>query len=168
MIKIRRGLDLPLSGAPQQNIEDAVAVSQVAVIGADYVGMKPTMTVRVGDRVKLGQVLFSDKKTPGVHFTAPAAGVVSAINRGAQRVLQSVVIDIDGDDAVEFASCAATDLASLTAEQVAQNLQASGLWAALRTRPFSKIPAIDSKPNSIFVTAIDTHPLAADPAPIIA
>ncbi|HCH31342.1 MAG TPA: NADH:ubiquinone reductase (Na(+)-transporting) subunit A [Oceanospirillaceae bacterium] len=168
MIKIRRGLDLPLLGAPQQNIEDAVAVSQVAVIGADYVGMKPTMAARVGDRVKLGQVLFSDKKTPGVHFTAPAAGVVSAINRGAQRVLQSVVIDIDGDDAVEFASCAAADLASLTAEQVAQNLQASGLWTALRTRPFSKIPAIDSKPNSIFVTAIDTHPLAADPAPIIA
>ncbi len=168
MIKIRRGLDLPLSGAPQQNIEDAVAVSQVAVIGADYVGMKPTMAVRVGDRVKLGQVLFSDKKTPGVHFTAPAAGVVSAINRGAQRVLQSVVIDIDGDDAVEFATCAATDLVSLTTEQVAQNLQASGLWAALRTRPFSKVPAIDSKPSSIFVTAIDTHPLAADPAPIIA
>jgi len=168
MIKIRRGLDLPLSGAPQQNIEDAVAVSQVAVIGADYVAMKPTMAVRVGDRVKLGQVLFSDKKTPGVHFTAPAAGVVSAINRGAQRVLQSVVIDIDGDDAVEFATCAATDLVSLTTEQVAQNLQASGLWAALRTRPFSKVPAIDSKPSSIFVTAIDTHPLAADPAPIIA
>jgi len=168
MIKIRRGLDLPLSGAPQQNVEDAVAVSQVAVIGADYVAMKPTMAVRVGDRVKLGQVLFSDKKTPGVHFTAPAAGVVSAINRGAQRVLQSVVIDIDGDDAVEFATCAATDLVSLTTEQVAQNLQASGLWAALRTRPFSKVPAIDSKPSSIFVTAIDTHPLAADPAPIIA
>jgi len=168
MIKIRRGLDLPLSGAPQQNIEDAVAVSQVAVIGADYVGMKPTMAARVGDRVKLGQVLFSDKKTPGVHFTAPAAGVVSAINRGAQRVLQSVVIDIDGDDAVEFVSCAAADMASLTSEQVAQNLQASGLWTALRTRPFSKVPAIDSKPTSIFVTAIDTHPLAADPAPVIA
>jgi len=168
MIKIRRGLDLPLSGAPQQSIEDAAVVSQVAVIGADYVGMKPTMAVREGDRVKLGQVLFSDKKTTGVHFTAPAAGVVNSINRGAQRVLQSVVIDIDGDDAIEFATCAASDLASLTAEQVAENLQASGLWAALRTRPFSKVPAIDSKPRSIFVTAIDTHPLAANPAPIIA
>ena len=168
MIKIRRGLDLPLSGAPQQSIEDAAVVSQVAVIGADYVGMKPTMAVREGDRVKLGQVLFSDKKTTGVHFTAPAAGVVNSINRGAQRVLQSVVIDIDGDDAIEFATCAASDLASLTAEQVAENLQASGLWAALRTRPFSKVPAIDSRPRSIFVTAIDTHPLAANPAPIIA
>ena len=168
MIKIRRGLDLPLSGAPQQSIEDAAVVSQVAVIGADYVGMKPTMAVREGDRVKLGQVLFSDKKTTGVHFTAPAAGMVNSINRGAQRVLQSVVIDIDGDDAIEFATCAASDLASLTAEQVAENLQASGLWAALRTRPFSKVPAIDSRPRSIFVTAIDTHPLAANPAPIIA
>ena len=168
MIKIRRGLDLPLSGAPQQSIQDAAAVSQVAVIGADYVGMKPTMLVKEGDRVKLGQILFSDKKTQGVHYTAPAAGVVSAIHRGAQRVLQSVVIDIDGEDAVDFATCAASDLASLTAEQVSQNLQASGLWSAFRTRPFSKVPAIDSKPRSIFVTAIDTHPLAADPAPIIA
>ena len=168
MIKIRRGLDLPLSGAPQQSIDDAVAVSQVAVIGTDYVGMKPTMLVREGDRVKLGQVLFSDKKTEGVNFTAPAAGVVSTINRGAKRVLQSVVIDVEGDDAIEFATCAANDLASLTAEQVAANLQASGLWTAIRTRPFSKVPAIDSKPRSIFVTAIDTHPLAANPAPIIA
>tara|TARA_B100000780_G_scaffold186138_1_gene130700 strand:- start:2632 stop:3975 length:1344 start_codon:yes stop_codon:yes gene_type:complete len=168
MIKIRRGLDLPLSGAPQQSIDDAAAVNQVAVIGADYVGMKPTMLVRVGDRVKLGQVLFSDKKTAGLNFTAPAAGIVSAINRGAQRVLQSVVIDIDGDAAVEFSKCAASDLASLSTEQVAENLQASGLWCALRTRPFSKVPAIDSKPRSIFVTAIDTHPLAADPALIIA
>lgn len=66
--------------------------------------MKPTMAVQVGDRVKLGQVLFSDKKTPGVVFTAPGAGTVSAIHRGEQRVLQSVVIDLDGDDAVEFAS----------------------------------------------------------------
>ena len=168
MIKIRRGLDLPLSGAPQQSIEDAIAVSQVAVIGTDYVGMKPTMLVREGDRVKLGQVLFSDKKTVGVNFTAPAAGVVSAINRVAQRVLKSVVIDVDGEDAVEFTSCKASDLASLTAQQVTENLQNSGLWTALRTRPFSKVPAIDSKPRSIFVTAIDTHPLAADPAPIIA
>jgi Na+-transporting NADH:ubiquinone oxidoreductase subunit A len=77
-------------------------VRSVAVIGFDYHGMKPTMAVQVGDRVKLGQVLFSDKKTPGVVFTAPGAGTVSAIHRGEQRVLQSVVIDLEGDDAVEF------------------------------------------------------------------
>jgi len=168
MIRIKRGLDLPITGAPEQRIEAARPVRSVAVIGFDYHGMKPTMSVQVGDRVKLGQVLFSDKKTPGVHFTAPGAGVVSAIHRGEQRVLQSVVIDLDGDDAVEFASYSDAQLETLSPGQVRENLQQSGLWTALRTRPFSKVPAVDSTPASIFVTAIDTHPLAADPAVVIA
>ncbi len=102
MIRIKRGLDLPITGAPEQRIEAGRPVRSVAVIGFDYHGMKPTMAVQVGDRVKLGQVLFSDKKTPGVVYTAPGAGTVGAIHRGEQRVLQSVVIDLDGDDAVEF------------------------------------------------------------------
>lgn len=168
MIRIKRGLDLPITGAPEQRIEAARPVRSVAVIGFDYHGMKPTMAVQAGDRVKLGQVLFSDKKTPGVHFTAPGAGVVSAIHRGEQRVLQSVVIDLDGDDAVEFAAYSDGQLDALTGEQVRGNLQQSGLWTALRTRPFSKVPAVDATPASIFVTAIDTHPLAADPAVVIA
>lgn len=167
MIKIKRGLDLPLAGAPEQRIEPARAVRSVAVLGCDYHGMKPTMAVQVGDRVKLGQVLFSDKKNPGVHFTAPGAGVVSAIHRGEQRVLQSVVIDLEGDDAVEFARYDAAQLPALDPQTVRDNLQKSGLWAALRTRPFSKVPAVDAVPSSIFVTAIDTHPLAADPSVVI-
>lgn len=168
MIKIKRGLDLPVTGAPAQRIEAGRPVRSVAVVGFDYHGMKPTMQVQVGDRVKLGQPLFSDKKTPGVVFTAPAAGVVSAIHRGDKRVLQSVVIDIQGDEQETFASYPAAQLGSLEAAQVRENLQASGLWTALRTRPYSKVPAVDATPSSIFVTAIDTHPLAADPAVIIA
>ncbi len=168
MINIRRGLDLPISGAPEQTIYDGPQIRSVAVIGADYHGMKPTMAVQVGDRVKLGQLLFSDKKTEGVRYTAPAAGTVAAINRGAKRVLQSVVIEVDGDDAEAFAQYSAEQLASLTAEQARDNLVSSGLWTALRTRPYSKVPALDSSPNSIFVTAMDTNPLAADPAVIIA
>lgn len=168
MIRIKRGLDLPITGVPVQQIECVQAVSRVAVIGYDYHGMKPTMAVQVGDRVKLGQVLFSDKKTPGVHFTSPGSGVVSAINRGAQRVLQSVEIDLDGDDALVFDKYPDSALTSLSADQVRDNLQQSGLWTALRTRPFSKVPAVDSIPNSIFVTAVDTHPLAADPSVVIA
>ena len=167
MIRIKRGLDLPISGQPQQQIEPAVAVTNVAVLGCDYHGMRPTMAVQVGERVKTGQVLFADKKNPGVVFTAPATGVVSAIHRGEQRVLQSVVIDVEADEFVEFARCDAASLSQLPAQAVRDNLQQSGLWAALRTRPFSKVPAVDATPSSIFVTAIDTHPLAADPALII-
>lgn len=168
MIKIKRGLDLPMTGTPTQRIEAAKPVHSVAVIGFDYNGMKPTMQVQEGDRVKLGQVLFSDKKTPGVLFTAPGAGIVKAVNRGERRVLQSVVIELEGDEQITFASYAAETLGSLAQEHVRENLQQSGLWTALRTRPYSKVPAIDATPRSIFVTAMDTHPLAADPAVIIA
>ena len=140
----------------------------MALIGFDYHGMKPTMAVQVGDRVKLGQALFTDKKNPSVSYTAPGAGVVSAIHRGEKRVLQSVVIDLDGDEQLEFARYPADKLATLSAEQVRDNLLQSGLWTALRTRPFSKVPDPESSPSSIFVTAIDTQPLAADPQVVIA
>ena len=168
MTTIRKGLDVPISGEPAQRIEAARPVRSVALIGRDYNGMKPTMAVQVGDRVKLGQIVFSDKRNPGVHFTAPAAGVVSAIHRGEQRVLQSLVIDVEGNEEVVFAQYPQSQLAALDAQRVRDNLIQSGLWTALRTRPLSKTPAVDAVPSSIFVTAIDTHPLAADPAVVIA
>lgn len=167
MIKIRRGLDLPITGAPRQSIEDGPSIRSVAVIGFDYHGMKPTMAVQPGDKVKKGQLLFSDKRTEGVRYTAPASGTVAAVNRGHQRVLQSVVIDVEGDESEVFASYSADQLKSLAREQVVENLVASGLWTAIRTRPFSKVPAIDAEPVAIFVSATDTNPLAADPALII-
>ncbi|GAB1257018.1 Na(+)-translocating NADH-quinone reductase subunit A [Aurantivibrio plasticivorans] len=168
MIQIRQGLDLPISGSPEQSIAPGNPVRSVAVVGPDYNGMKPTMAVAVGDKVKLGQVLFSDKKNPGVLYTAPAAGVVSAIHRGARRVLQSVVIDVEGDEQESFDSYSADQISGLNAESITDNLVKSGLWVALRTRPFSKVPEIGSKPSSIFVTAMDTNPLAADPAVVVA
>ena len=168
MIKIKRGLDIPIQGAPEQTIEDAPAARAVALVGFDYIGMKPTMAVAEGDRVKLGQLLFNDKKNEGVRYTAPASGTVAVINRGARRVLQSVVIEVDGDEAEDFGVHSAAEARALAADVVRQKLVDSGLWTALRTRPFSKVPAIDSEPAAIFVTAIDTQPLAADPAPIIA
>ncbi len=164
---IKKGLDLPITGSPKQEIENGNQVKTVAILGMDYVGMKPTMMVNEGDKVKLGQILFSDKKNPGVNFTSPAAGVVKSINRGAKRVLQSVVIELHGSAHETFAKYKAADLSSLTAQQVQENLVASGLWTTLRTRPYGKIPVVDSKPASIFVTAMDTRPLAADPEFII-
>lgn len=164
---IKKGLDLPITGEPKQVIENGNPVNSVAILGMDFVGMKPTMLVSEGDRVKLGQILFSDKKNPGVNFTSPGAGVVKSINRGAKRVLQSVVIELNGTDEVSFQQYPESELTHLSAEQIKENLQSSGLWTSLRTRPYGKTPAVDSKPSSIFVTAMDTNPLAADPAVII-
>lgn len=165
---ITKGLDLPITGNPQQVIHDGPAIASVGVLGGDYVGMKPTMLIQEGDRVKLGQPLFEDKKNPGVLFTAPAAGTIKAINRGAKRVLQSVVIEVDGNDAEKFKKYGAGELDGLGDAKIRENLIASGLWTAFRTRPYSKVPAVEEKPLAIFVTAIDSNPLAADPTVVIA
>ncbi|WP_028110864.1 Na(+)-translocating NADH-quinone reductase subunit A [Ferrimonas futtsuensis] len=167
MITIKKGLDLPIEGRPEQTIGEGPKVSQVALLGEEYHGMRPTMQIKEGERVKRGQVLFEDKKNPGVKYTAPASGTVSAIHRGAKRVLQSVVIDIEGDDSVRFASYSTDELANISRDRVQDNLVNSGLWTAFRTRPFSKAPELNSQPAGIFVTAIDTNPLAADPMVVI-
>ncbi|MDH4041464.1 MAG: Na(+)-translocating NADH-quinone reductase subunit A, partial [Gammaproteobacteria bacterium] len=81
---------------------------------------------------------------------------------------QSVVIDVEGDEAVAFPSFTADAATALDAAAIRAQLNESGLWTALRSRPYSKVPAPDSQAAAIFVTAIDTHPLAADPRVVIA
>ena len=168
MINIKKGLDVPITGEPEQVIHTGPEISRVAILGADYVGMKPTMLVEVGDRVKLGQPLFTDKKNPGVHFTSPGCGTVVELNRGDRRVFQSIVVELDGEEEQTFRSYENEDLTALNREEVQQNLVDSGLWTTIRTRPFDKNPAIGSVPNSIFITAMNTEPLSADVSLIIA
>ncbi len=166
-IRIRRGLDLPISGVPNQEIDRAADVLRVALLGRDYVGMKPTMLVQEGDSVKLGQPLFEDKKNPGVLFTSPGSGKVSAINRGEKRLFQSIVVDLDGDEQEKFQSYSNSDLTRLERTTVVDNLVKAGLWSTLRRRPYSKIPAISEVPHAIFVQAMDTRPLAAFPGLVL-
>ena len=163
---IKKGLDLPITGDCEQSIEDAPQVEKVAVLGPDFIGLRPTMAVQKGDEVKLGQLLFEDKRTAGVRYTSPGAGRVVAINRGAKRALVSVVVEIDGSVGEENFGEEANP-GQLSCDQVREKLIASGLWTALRTRPYSKIPLPNTVPHSIFVTAIDTNPLAADPAVVL-
>lgn len=153
-----------MTGAPSQEIHNGPAINRVAILGEEYHGMRPTMRVRVGDAVKKGTVLFEDKKSPGVIYTSPAAGTIVEINRGAKRVLQSVVVEIDGD---ESEALTAYDLSQITAEQAREQLIQSGLWTSLRTRPFSRVPAVDAVASAIFVNAMDTNPLAVDPNIVI-
>ena len=124
-IKIKKGLDLPISGKPGQQIGTGQIVRHVALVGIDYVGLKPTLLVAEGDRVKLGQPLFEHKKLPGVVFTAPGGGEVVAINRGPQRILQSVVIRInDVEEAVEFPVTPVDQLGSLVGKTAVMDVPA--------------------------------------------
>ncbi len=171
MIKTKRGLDLPISGCPEQKIDEGRPARSCAVVGYDFPGLKPTMAVAEGDKVVAGQLLFTDKKSAGINYTAPASGTVSAIHRGAKRAFQSIVIDMEGgnsEEAISFESYLAGDASTRTRAEVTDLLLESGEWTALRTRPYNKVPALGTTPADIFVTAIDTRPLAADPSVYLA
>jgi Na+-transporting NADH:ubiquinone oxidoreductase subunit A len=162
-IRIDAGLDIPIAGAPEQVVSGRPEVTSVALLGRDHVGLSPSLRVQEGDRVKLGQPLFADRRHPEVLFTAPGAGVVRAINRGPRRALLSVVVSLEGDDQEDFPRWPESELGGLRRDQVTETLLASGLWTALRTRPYSKAPEPAATPRSIFVTALDSDPLAAPP-----
>jgi Na+-transporting NADH:ubiquinone oxidoreductase subunit A len=163
---IKQGLDLPISGGPTTQIDAGDSVTTVALTAGDYPLMKPRMHVEVGDTVKRGQRLFEDRKADGVNFTSPGAGTVVAVNRGARRVLLSVVIELSEADragngeAVTFENFSGGDIGGLSDDAVRALLSESGLWSALRTRPFGKVPALDDTASAIFVTAMDTNPLS--------
>lgn len=171
--QVKRGLRLPIAGAPEQAIGRAAAVSRVAVLADDAIGMRPALHVAEGDEVARGQVLFDDKKMPGVRFTAPGAGRVVAVNRGEKRALQSVVIELSADARagrgaqVAFAAYTGAAPAAIGADGVRALLVESGLWTALRARPFSRVADPAVRPRSIFVTAMESDPLAPDVAVVV-
>ncbi len=172
LTQITKGLDLPITGEPIQIVREHINPSRVAIIADDFPGLRPSFLVEEGDTVKRGQPILEDRKSKGVIHTAPGAGRVIGIYRGARRALQSVVIDLsDGertgspgdDEFAQFASFTGKPASQLGREEIVKLLVESGQWTALRTRPYSKVPAIDSEPAAIFVNAMDTNPLAPLP-----
>ena len=168
-MKLKKGLDLPISGAPVQTIHEGPKITKVAVSGRDFIGLKPKMLVAEGDKVKKGQPLFLHKTSPDVQYVAPGAGTITDLNRGARRVLETIVITLDeSEDEVTFEATDADKLTELARENVQKRLYESGHWTYFKTRPYSHVPQQDTVPNSIFVTAMDSDPLAPDANVIIA
>jgi Na+-transporting NADH:ubiquinone oxidoreductase subunit A len=175
--RIKKGLSLPISGEPEQEIHDGPLIHRVAILGDDTPGVRARMAVAEGDSVRRGQLLFEDRLRPGIRYTAPGAGRVAAIFRGPRRMLRSVVVQLSegeragrpADAELEpFASRPAGAPEGWSADPLRALLLESGLWRALRERPFGKVPLPESTPQALFVTAIDTNPLAGDPQVVVA
>lgn len=165
MIVIKKGIDLPISGAVvDDSIHPLPTQALYAVIGNDYLGLRPTMMVATGDKVREGQPLFEDKKNPGVYICAPIGGEVVDVVRGERRRLLAVTIKPDESlEPLSFTAYDNTALAEISAQAVREQLQQSGAWVLLRQRPFDKTPKVDAVPHAIFVNTMDSNPLAADP-----
>jgi Na+-transporting NADH:ubiquinone oxidoreductase subunit A len=162
---IKRGHDIRLAGRPDDAVIDAPLPAAVAIKPPDFRGIIARPDVEPGDAVKVGSPLFHDKQHEDVLFTSPVSGTVTAVERGARRAIQKVVVESDGrQDALSLDPPA---LASADRGQVLDALKRSGLLAAITQRPLAVAPDPTVTPRDIFVPAIDTAPLAADCAVLL-
>ena len=160
MIKTNKGLDLPISGNPSMDLDSSTAINSVAILGADYVGLKPTMMVDENDIVQSGQKLFENKKNPGTFVTSHLSGVVTSINRGEKRRFISLVIDEDSSiDPINFNFDDYNNQIDFLVD--------TGALAYFRTRPYNRMPDPNTLPSAIFINACDTNPLSVDPFELI-
>ncbi|MDJ0826695.1 MAG: Na(+)-translocating NADH-quinone reductase subunit A [Rhodobacter sp.] len=159
----RRGLDIVIGGAPAQSVMPGNAVENVAVFGGDHRDMRTEVLVAEGDGVARGDPVFRDRKRPEVVIVAPAAGRVETIEIGPKRRLSVLRIRREGAAAREL-----TPPTVPTRDSIAELVQRCGLWPSLIVRPFGRIPTPGTAPNAIFVTAMETDPLAADARVVVA
>ncbi len=167
LFNLKKGLDIPLAGMPELRIETVPPASKVALCAHEFHGLKPDMLVSPGDTVAQGQPLFSDRRHPEILYTSPASGVVDEVHRGRKRALLAVEVRVEGQRQVTFNTYKGRKLTTLPPETVREQLLRSGLWAAFRTRPYSETPPPTQEPEAIFITAMDTRPLAPDPQMVI-
>jgi Na+-transporting NADH:ubiquinone oxidoreductase subunit A len=173
----QKGLDLPLPDPPVQEVGAGPPISHVGVLGDDFPGATLRSLVEVGRRVRRGDPLCIDRANPDVRFVAPGAGTIAAVHLGERRAVRSIVIeltdsehDLDptAEDFATFASYSSKALDRWDPADIRALLVESGLWAAIRGRPFGKVPPPDEVPAAAFITAIDTNPHAPDPDVVLA
>jgi Na+-transporting NADH:ubiquinone oxidoreductase subunit A len=160
VIKIKKGLNISMLGTAEKIIKKADQAEFYAVKPTDFIGIRPKLVVKVGDKVKAGSPIFYDKFQPEVQFTAPVSGEIVEINRGERRVILEIVIKADAT--IEYEDFQVENPKDLSREQIVEVLQKSGLWPSIRQRPYSTIANPEDNPKAIFISAFDSAPLAPD------
>ena len=140
-------------------------LTTVGILGSDFPGVKPALTVSEGDSVSAGEVLFHDKRDSQICAFAPVSGQVLKIHRGAGRTLTSIAIAQEGliAPSIPYLKQAAPE----DRDALISVLLISGLWARLRQRPFGTVPLTSIRPRKLFVAALESRPGAADPIPFV-
>ncbi|MBM3421465.1 MAG: Na(+)-translocating NADH-quinone reductase subunit A [Bacteroidetes bacterium] len=159
ILKIKKGLNIRLKGSADKILIPEIPVTRYGVRPVDFPGLVPKLAVRPADIVKAGSVLFTDKNLPEIRFTSPVSGTVVDIVRGDRRRLLEVVIEVSGNDYTDFGK---GDPAVLTPDQIKAKLLESGLWPVIRQRPYNIVAKPSQEPKSVFISGLDTAPLAPD------
>lgn len=160
---LKKGYTIKLAGKARPEIAETQKPKLFALQPNKFPGVKPKLEVDIGDEVKIGSILFHDKNQPEVKFVSPASGKIKEINRGERRTLLEVVVDRDGkDEAIDFGAKTKEEIQNLKADEIKKMLLDGGVWPYMRQRPYAKIADPNAVPRDIFISAMDTAPLAPE------
>ncbi len=156
-IRFKKGADLNLNGKAKKIINRDSISDSYAILPDDFFSLVPKMSVREGDEVSQGTPIFYDKKNPSINFVSPVSGIVSHINRGAKRKIESIIIKNEGKREVIHEIPKELDKKSII-----ELLAISGCWPFIRQRPYNIIADLKSTPKNILVSCFTTAPLDVD------
>lgn len=160
VIKLKKGLDIKLNGEAEKVVQPAGKITGCALKPTDFRALTPKLSVKVGDEVKAGDVLFTDKLHPEIKFTAPVSGTVEAINRGERRKLLEVAVKADAE--TRYRDFGKSEVSKLNRDEVINRLLDSGVWPLIKQRPYDLIADPTVTPKAVFVSTFDSAPLAPD------
>ncbi len=163
-VRVKKGWRFKINGTPSARLETRLDLKYVAAMPAKIPFIKPRLKVQVGDQVKIGSLLFEDKKNPGIKFLSPGGGKVAAVNYGPRRVIEEILIALDADESYEnFESFDAEKLSLLAREKLISKLMAGGVWPFIRQLPYREIAAPATKPTAIWVSLDSADPFQPSP-----
>ncbi len=158
LIKIKKGLQIPLLGASEEVLRGGVTSEFVRICPRDFHGITPKPLIKVGDKVKAGDALFYAKDHEEMLFASPLSGVVNAIERGEKRRILN--FEIKADSTIEYVDYGVKNVESLTSDEVKSSLLSAGLWFLIHQRPYDVVANYKKPARDIFVTGFDSSPLA--------
>lgn len=157
-IKIKKGLDIPLMGEPQETLLGEVKSDVQKICPEDFTGVTPKLSVRVGDEVKAGTALMYDRNFPSVKVASPISGVVTEIERGEKRRILNIAVERKGAD--EYVDYGVKNAMSMQPVEVKEHILDAGLWFFVKQRPYDIVANPEKEPRNIFVTGFSSAPLA--------
>lgn len=160
IIKIKKGLDIPLIGAASQSVTIDKDTDLFGVVPDDFPGHAWRLDVKEGDDVKKGAPLLHSKSCEKIRLVSPVCGKIEHISRGERRKLLNISIRRSSDEQITDPTFPSAPAENAAREDIIEALCHSGLWALMRSRPYDIVANPDIKPRDIFISAFDSAPLA--------
>ncbi|MEF3255188.1 MAG: NADH:ubiquinone reductase (Na(+)-transporting) subunit A [Deferribacterales bacterium] len=159
MMEFKNGLKLPLPKNIDTDLTE-IRTESFGIVTGDFVSLKPTIVINEGEKIRKGDILFTDKYNRGLKFISNVDGYVKKIYRGEKRRLIAYHYEGESGPYHMKPNFSLNRLDKNNRSLLMDDLINSGLWISFRERPFDRVANPDHLPDKIFVILRDTRPYA--------